>query len=165
MNALVIANTLFQQHKRQFYIWTSPYGQYQNQINYILYSQRWRSSIQSGKTRLGADCGSDHELPNAKFKLKLKKVGKTTRPFMFLWFYHYLMSDSCDPVGCSPPGSSVHEIFQARILECTAFSFPVALPNTGIELQSPAFQADSLPSELPGKHQIFQVWPKSNLLL
>ena len=42
--------------------------------------QRWRSSIQSAKTRPGADCGSDHELLIAKFRLKLKKVGKTTRP-------------------------------------------------------------------------------------
>ena len=44
---------------------------------------RWRSSIQSAKTRLGADCGSDHELLVAKFRLKLKKVGKTTRPFRY----------------------------------------------------------------------------------
>ena len=50
-----------------------------------LYSlhQRWRSSIQSAKTRLGADCSSDHELLIAKFRLKLKKVGKTTRPFRY----------------------------------------------------------------------------------
>ena len=60
---------------------TSPDGQHRNQIDYILCSQRWRSSIQSAKTRLGADCGSDHELLTAKFRLKLKKVGKTTRPF------------------------------------------------------------------------------------
>ena len=53
-------------------------GQYQNQIDYILFSQRWRSSIQSAKTRPGADCGSDHELLIVKFRLKLKKVGKTT---------------------------------------------------------------------------------------
>ena len=46
-NALVIANTLFQQHKRRLYTWTSPDGKYQNQIDYILCSQRWRSSIQS----------------------------------------------------------------------------------------------------------------------
>ena len=51
--------------------------------NYILCSQRWRSSIQSAKTRLGADCDSDHELLIAKFRLKLKKVGKTTRPFRY----------------------------------------------------------------------------------
>ena len=44
-NALVIENTLFQQHKRRLYTWTSPDGQYQNQIDYILCSQRWRSSI------------------------------------------------------------------------------------------------------------------------
>ena len=45
--------------------------------------QRWRSSIQSAKTRPGAVCGSDHELLIAKFRLKLKKVGKTTRPFRY----------------------------------------------------------------------------------
>ena len=44
-NALVIANTLFQQHKRRLYTWTSPDGQYKNQTDYILCSQRWRSSI------------------------------------------------------------------------------------------------------------------------
>ena len=54
--------------------------QYKNQFDYILCSQRWRSSIQLAKTRLGTDCGSDHELLIAKVRLKLKKVGKTTRP-------------------------------------------------------------------------------------
>ena len=82
-NALVIANTLFQQHKRRLYTWKSPDGQHWNQIDYILCSQRWRSSIQSAKTRPGADCGSDHELLIAKFRLKLKKVGNTTRPFRY----------------------------------------------------------------------------------
>ena len=71
-NALVIANILFQQHKRRLYIWTSPDGQNQNQTDNILCSQRWRSSPQSAKTRLGVDCGSDHELIIAKFRLKLK---------------------------------------------------------------------------------------------
>ena len=80
-NALVIANTLFQQHKRWLYTWTSPDI---NQIDYILLqpsliiffcSPRGRSSIQSTKTRLGADCGSDHELLIAKFRLKLKQIG------------------------------------------------------------------------------------------
>ena len=77
---LVIANTLFQ-HKRRLYIWTSPGGQHQNQIDDILCSQKWRSSIQSAKTRPGADCGSDHEFLIAKFRLKWKKVGKTTSTF------------------------------------------------------------------------------------
>ena len=75
-NTLVIANTLFQKHK-------SPDGQHWNQIDYILCSQRWRSSIQSAKTRPEADCVSDHELLIAKFRLKLKKEGKTTRPFRY----------------------------------------------------------------------------------
>ena len=82
-NALVIANTLFQQHKRRLYTWTSPDGQHRNQIDHILCSQRWRSSIQSAKTRPGADCSSDHELLIAKFRLKMKKVGKIARPFRY----------------------------------------------------------------------------------
>ena len=82
-NALVIAGTLFQQHKRRLYTWTSPDGQHWNQIDYILCNQRWRICIQSAKTRLGADCGSDHELLTAKFRLKLRKVWKTTRPFRY----------------------------------------------------------------------------------
>ena len=55
---------------------TSPDGQYQNQIDDILQNQRWRCSIQSAKTGTGPDCGSNHELLIAKFRLKLKKVGK-----------------------------------------------------------------------------------------
>ena len=46
---LVTANTLFQQHKRRLYTWTSPDCRHRNQIDYILYGQRWRSSIQSEK--------------------------------------------------------------------------------------------------------------------
>ena len=49
----------------------------------IFFDQRRRSSIQSAKTILGDDCGSHHELLIAKFRLKLKKVGKTTRPFRY----------------------------------------------------------------------------------
>ena len=80
---MVIANTLCQKHKRRLYTWTSPDGQHQNQTDYILCSQRWRSSIPSAKTRPGADCDSDRELLIANFRLKLKKVGKTTRPFRY----------------------------------------------------------------------------------
>ena len=82
-NILVVANTLFQQHKRKLYTWTSPDGQHRNQTDYIFCSQRWRSSIKSAKTRPGGDCGSDHELLIAKFRLTLKKVGKSTRPFRY----------------------------------------------------------------------------------
>ena len=76
-------NTLFQQLKRRLYTWTSPDGQYQNQTDYILCSQRRRSSIQSAKTRLGAHFGSDHEILIAKFRLKLNKVGKPTGSFRY----------------------------------------------------------------------------------
>ena len=79
-NALVIANTLFQEHKRRFYTWKSPDGQHPNQIDYILCSQRWRSSIQSTKTRPGAVTQiMSSLLPNSD----LKKGGKTTRPFRY----------------------------------------------------------------------------------
>ena len=54
-NTLVIAHTLFQQHKRRLYTWTSPHGQHKNQIDNILCSQRWKNSIQSAQTRQGAD--------------------------------------------------------------------------------------------------------------
>ena len=65
----------------------------------------------------------------------------------------------CDPMDCSLPGSSVHGIFQARVLEWVAISFwsglpfpsPGDLPDPGIEPRSPALQADALPSEPPGK--------------
>ena len=61
-NTLVIANIIFQQHGRQCNTWTSPDGQHWNLTDYVLCSQKWRSSIQSEKTRPGADWGSDHEL-------------------------------------------------------------------------------------------------------
>ena len=54
-----------------------------DQIDHILCRHRWRSSIQLAKTRPGVDCGSQHEILIAKFRLKLKKVGKTTRPFRY----------------------------------------------------------------------------------
>ena len=79
----ILANNLFQQHKRRLYTWTSPDGQHRNQTDYILCSQRRRSSIQSEKTRPGANCGSDHELLIVKFRLKLQNVGKTIRPFRY----------------------------------------------------------------------------------
>ena len=56
----------------------------------------------------------------------------------------------CDPIDCSLPGSSVHGILQARILEWAAMSSSRGLCNTGIEPMSPTLQVDSLPSEPPG---------------
>ena len=68
---------------REDYTWTSKNAQQGNQMDYILCSQRWKSSIQSTKTRRGPDCDSIHELLVAKFRLKWKKVEKTTRPFRY----------------------------------------------------------------------------------
>ena len=65
--------------------------------DYILCSQIWRSSIQSAKIRLGADCGWDHQLLIAKFRVKLKNVRKTTGPFCSVQFSCSVMSDSLQP--------------------------------------------------------------------
>ena len=66
-----------------------------------------------------------------------------------------VVSDFCDPMDCSLPGSSVHGILQAKILECVAISVSGDLPDPGIEPRSPALQPDSLPTELRGKPLIF----------
>ena len=91
-NTLVIANTLFQQHKKRLYTWISSDGQYKNPIDYIHCSWKWRSSVQSAKTTLEAGCGSNHGPLIAKFRLKVKKVGKTTTIQVWpksnpLWLY------------------------------------------------------------------------------
>ena len=96
-NALVIANTLLQQHKRRLYTWISPDGQPQNQMDYILCTQRWRSSIQLAKTRPGADCGSDHKLLIVKFRLKLRLHPRIAFQTLLLTMSAtaFLLRDSC----------------------------------------------------------------------
>ena len=74
-NTLILTNTLFEQHKQRFYTWASPDAQHRNQIDYIFCSRRQRSSMESAKTRPGADHGSDYELFIVKIRLKLKKIG------------------------------------------------------------------------------------------
>ena len=82
-NALVIANPLFQHHKRRLYTWTSPDDQYQKPDCLDSLQPKIEKLYTVSKNRRGADCGSDHELLIAKFRLKLKKVEKTTRPFRY----------------------------------------------------------------------------------
>ena len=82
-NMLIIADALFQQHKRGLYTWTSSDSQYENQSDYIFCSQKWRRFLQSPKKKkkkAGADCGSDHQLLIAKSRVKLKELWKITRP-------------------------------------------------------------------------------------
>ena len=71
----------------------------------------------------------------------------------FIWKHKVKVAQPCptlcNPMDCSPPGSSIHGILKARILEWIAVLFSQDLPNPGIELRSPALQADSLPSEPP----------------
>ena len=73
------------------------------------------------------------------------------------------MSSLCDPMDCSPPGSSVHGILQARILEWVVIPFSRGLPNPGIGPGSPALQADSLLPEPPG-HLLTSIHPYCGIL-
>ena len=82
-NALVIANTLFQQHARRKYTWTSPDGLVRNQIDYILTQKRWKSNLLNCKTYPGADCSSDHELLKAKVRLRLRKMQPQPAPLRY----------------------------------------------------------------------------------
>ena len=70
----------------------------------------------------------------------------------------------CKPMDCSPPGSSVHGIFQARILEWVAILFPGNLPAPGIDLASPATQADSLLLSHLGSWGALSINSKGNLI-
>ena len=79
-NALVIENILFQQHKRRLYTWTAPVDQYWNKIDYILCSWRWRSSIHSAKTRLGAHVAQIMNSLLLNSYWNGRKWKKTTRP-------------------------------------------------------------------------------------
>ena len=73
----------------------------------------------------------------------------------FLWCLFSEVAQSCPtlcgPMNCSLPGSCIHGIFQARVLEWIAISFSRGSSRLGTEPRSPAFQADTLPSKLPGK--------------
>ena len=71
---LTITNTLFKQPNRRLYTRTSPDGKSRNQIDYIICQRRWKSSVLSVKTRPGADCGTDHELLEAKLSVRFKKL-------------------------------------------------------------------------------------------
>ena len=82
-NGLMILNTLFKQHPRRLYTWSSPDGSYRNQIDYILVQKRWRSSFTSAKTYPGADCGSDHQLLVSTMKMKLRRIKKPKKPVRF----------------------------------------------------------------------------------
>ena len=79
-NTLVIANTLFQQHKRRLYTWIPPDSQYWNKVDYLFEAKDGEALYSQQKQDLELT-GPDHELLITKFRLKLKKVGKTTRLF------------------------------------------------------------------------------------
>ena len=101
--------------------------------------------IELGSPVLQAD-SLPAELPGKPyFKTKPKYFGESESEVA------QLCLTLCDPMDCSLPGSSVHGIFQVRILEWAAISFSRGPSQPRIEPRSPALQADALPSEPPGK--------------
>ena len=118
-------------------------------------SQRCRSSMQSAKTRLGGDCGSDHELLIAKFRLKLKKVRKTTTPFSSVQSVTQLCPTCCNPMNCSRPGLPVH------------YQLP-EFPQTHVHRVGDAIQpshplwSPSPPAPNPSQHQGLFQWVNSS---
>ena len=113
-------------------------------------------------------CSSDYNNKRANTSISIKGACYQYQSrYIHKWYYRateknedglcmcVLVTQSCptlcDLRDCSSPGSSVHGILQARILEWVASSSPGDLPNPGIEPRSPALQADSLPSEPLGK--------------
>ena len=79
-NNLVIANTLFEHHPRHLYTWISPDRNTRNQIDYIIINQKWKASLKNAKTRPGADCNSDHQLPIVDMQFRLKKLPVSETP-------------------------------------------------------------------------------------
>ena len=77
-NSLCVTNTMFQQHPRRKYTWTSADGTVRNQIDFITVQSRWKSSIINCHKLPGADCGTDHQLLVAIWKLRLKRIKKDT---------------------------------------------------------------------------------------
>jgi len=70
---LALANTMFKQHSRRLYIWTSPDGNTRNQTDYISIAQRWKTSLMNCRTYPGADCDTNHQLFVATLKIRLAK--------------------------------------------------------------------------------------------
>lgn len=81
---LSIMNTMFKHHPRRLSTWTSPGGRYKNQIDYILVSKRWKSSVINVKTKPAADCGSDHKMLQAEYRIKLRNKVNTDRGMKFI---------------------------------------------------------------------------------
>ena len=112
--------TLFQQHKRRLYTWTSSDGQHRNQIDYILCSQRWRSSIQSPKTRPGADC-----LPFTSLHFTAICKASPDSHFAFLCFFSIGMV--LIPVSCTMSRTSIHSSSRtlSDLVPSVYFSLPL----------------------------------------
>ena len=94
------------------------------------------------------------------FRLKSSFKNCKVNPLWWWWFSHSVVSDSCNPMDCSPPGSSVHGILQARVLEWVPFPPLGGLPDPGVKPASPSLQADSFLWDVHSAHMHI-LWPAS----
>ena len=128
-------------------------------IDYIIFSQRWRNSVQSAKTRPGADCGSDHELLIAKFRLKLKKVGKNSLDHS-VQFSRWVVSNSLQPHESQHVRPPVHhqlpEFTQTHVHQMPSSHLIICCPLLLLPPIPPSIRVFS--------NESIQVWPKSNPL-
>ena len=97
------------------------------------------------------DQGRSHKQWSNKTRVQLLSLCSRARALKEVTTMRRNLCTATRPMDCSPPGSSVHEIFQARILEWVAISFS----RESSQSRSPALQGDSLPSELSGKLHIY----------
>lgn len=122
---LTITNTCFKHHPRRLYTWRSPGDRYRNQIDYVLVSNRWKSSVKNVKAFPGADCGSDHVLLVATFMLRLKSMRsqpkmrpKTLNPQEAERF----RANMDDQLKCNPPPQDANAETLWEYLKCRMFT-------------------------------------------
>ena len=82
-NDFQIMNTFFKLHARMLYTWRSPDQTTRNQIDYIIYKTRWRSSVRRVTILPGADCRTDHNLLIADVKIKLRRIKRTKQTLKY----------------------------------------------------------------------------------
>ena len=114
--ALFIPNILFQPHKRRLYTWTSPDGQYQNQIDYILCSQRWRSSISSVQSLTSVRLFATHGLQHARPTCPLPAPGVHADSCPLSLWCHSAISYSVIPFSSCPQAFWASGSFQVSQL-------------------------------------------------
>ena len=89
---IAYSSQMFQKHPRHLYTWISSASRTRNQIDYVMFSHKWKSNIRNVRTRPGADCNSDHQLLTADIRIRMKKM---ERPLPPVRLYYDLADSDC----------------------------------------------------------------------